>query len=337
MYLIQQGQTTNEIFKWGALLSADRRVSAGHQQYPSLELPDSVQMVESMSMVEDARNYSNGNNGCDKDSESHHGDDTAECGHSLSSVEGRKGPVNEKNNECLGAHLGPSPSHLVDSIQTLKVDVAIIGSDEGSSLDGDELLTDVGTDCRQRSDSTFDGAPSAVIELCRNSEKRKIGSSSSGSTSSSKGYCYCDVSDDDEDYILAEDSDEEGDIVYLENNCRSKSKCTASAIGIAEKGSEGQARITAAATVAIIQSEAPLEVEEVSADCIPAPTAFLEPCAQTTSFPVCPSKRPAQIPDNLYKTDFLSAFRNVLVPPSTGKLRDLHGRSVAVAGEMHTD
>jgi hypothetical protein len=328
MYLIQQGRTTNETFKWAALLSSDREVSIGHQQYPSLERLDSMQKVESISIVEDARNYSNSNTVSDKDCERHHGDDTADCVHSLTNITARKDPVNEKVNECLGAY--------ADIIQTLGVDVAIVGSDEGSSLDGEELLMDLGTDTRQRSDSTFDGAPSAVIELCRSSEKRKIGSSSSGSTSSSKRYCYCDVSDEEEDYILAEDSDEDGDIVYLENNCPSKSKCPASGIGIEETGAEGQERMTAA-TVAIIQADAPSEVEEVSVGCIPASTAMLEPSSEKTSFPVCPSKGPGPIPDNVYKTDFLSAFHKVLVPPSTGKLRALHGRRVAVTEEMHTD
>jgi hypothetical protein len=336
MYLIQQGRTTNETFKWAALLSSDREVSTGHQPYPSLERPDGTQKVESISIVEDARNYSNSNTLSDKDCERHHGDDTADCVHSLTNVTVRKDPVNEKVNECLGAYLGSSPSQYADSIQTLRVDVAIVGCDEGSSLDEEELLMDLGTDTRQRSDSTFDGAPSAVIELCRSSEKRKIGSSSSGSTSSSKRYCYCDVSDDEEDYILAEDSDEDGDIVHLENNCPSTGKCPASGIGIEDKGSEGQERMTAA-TVAIIQGEAPSEVEEVIAGCIPASTAMLEPTAGKTSFPVCLSKGLGRIPDNVYKTDFLSAFRKVLVPPSTGKLRALHGRRVAVTEEMHTD
>lgn len=346
MYLIQQGRTTNETFKWAALLSSDRKVLAGHQQYSSLDQPDCTHKVESMTIIEDDCSYGTGENACDKHSERYHGDDIVNRSDALTNVTGRKDPVCEKLNECLGAYVGPSPSQHADSIQTSRADVAIIGSDGGRNLEGEEQMWDrdlgtgTGTDCRQRSDSTSDGAPSAVIELCRSSEKRKIGSSSSGSTSSSKRYCYCDVSDDDEDYILAEGSDEDGDIVYLESHCPSMSK--SAALGIKENSSERHNRATAA-TVAIIEAEALLEAEELTVGCIPASTAMLDPFIEKALCPSCPSKVTGVIPDNLYKTDLLSAFRNVFVPPSTGKLKALHERQVAVtalgsaAGEMHND
>lgn len=339
LYLIQQGKTTNETFKWAALLSSGRKVWTGHQQYPSLEQPDSLQKVESASLVDDICNYCDSINACEEDCERHRNDNNADRSDTVANATRRKDNISEKVSESPESCLGPSSSQLANNIQALRADVAIIGSNGGSSLEEAEQMRDLGTDCRQRSDSTSDGAVSAVIELCGSNEKRKIGSSSSGSTSSSKRYCYCDVSDDDEDYKLAEDTDDDRDIVYLESNCRSKGKCAVS--GIEEKGTEGQAWAKAA-TVAIIEAEAALEAEDLAASCITASNATLEPLVEKSLFTMA-SKSTGLIPDNLYKKDLFSAIRNVLVPPSTDMLRALYDRRGAVAalssdtGGMHTD
>lgn len=338
MYLIAQGWTTNETYKRAAINSLELKVTTPHQQYPPLEQPDNTQKDESIGIVDDVCGY--GKSADDKDSDRTHSDESGGCGDSLATFTDRKDAAFEHGNDFSGTHLGASQH--VNSIQALRVDISIVGGEGGCDLEKEEQeleqMRELGSECRQRSDSTFDGAPSAVIELYRSSEKRKIGSSSSGSTSSSKRYCYCDVSDEEEDYILAEDSDEDEDLSYYENCCQSRSKVAAS--GTEENSAEGKSNATpAAVAVAIIETETPLEEDDLTAGCVPAFGASVD----KTAFPALLSKLPDLSNSNPYKTDLLTAFRNVLIPPSTGKLRALHDRREAVAAlgsdaaEMHND
>ena len=210
LYLIFQGQTTNESFKWASVALTHKRLLKAHDKYLKLSRPENIEKIESVDKENDEFNHE-----IEKIMK------TEILSNVQSSSEAKSLNTNSDNNDN---HI----SNIIDSSKIKKNRNMNFEENENenqndfdeysNNIRNEENETAVGL-TKQRSDSTFDGAPSAVIEDVCNCIIRKEGSSSSGSTSSSRCYDY--EYTDNEDIKYSDNNqnfDDNNDNVYLKES-----------------------------------------------------------------------------------------------------------------------
>lgn len=190
---------------------------------------------------------------------------------------------NEHEPECLCA------SRSVSNVNTEK--------------EGDYCGSDY---CRHRSDSTFDGAPSADVVVACRTEMRKIGSSSSGSTSSSKGDCYSE-----DDYSMTEDDSDDED--YTNIRVRGKEEVE-TVVAVVEQSAEKVLPIAVSATRD--------SADRIVKNC-PVPAVRVNEQQPLPSCPQYLARHPGPLPVNIYQKGFFIGVKNIISPPSDEALRML--------------
>ena len=214
--MIYQGQTTNESFKWASVVLTHKRLLKAHDKYLELSRPENIEKIELIERENDELNH-------EKLSDVQFS--SAEVRNYNSVVDDYKDDSN--NQRCNGINTmkmenvekiidmneKKHQSHHQNQNQSDYHDV----SDYIRNEDNDTAVTST----KQRSDSTFDGAPSAIIEDVCNCIIRKEGSSSSGSTSSSRCYDYDNKYADNEDVMYHENDhnydDDNGSIYWKDS------------------------------------------------------------------------------------------------------------------------
>jgi hypothetical protein len=294
IYLIQQGQTTNETFKWAKLMKKHNEMVAAHELYLELKEPENILKVENMSSLSDR----------------HYLDPRTEQFNAMGPLSDTSKVVTKSKYEIskVPGQVNFSPVNMVQHVE--------LGSDGSDDMvctgDSSGTRNVCGSECTwERSDSTSDGADSADIEVQCSSEKRKVGSSSSGSTSSSKrdSYGY----DSDDDFLLVDDSEDDNGYCKITH--------------LAEGGSQEQKGVVAAMeslekrviepVIAISDS---CRVQESHNSHTSTPP---KGCPDLFSLDSCPkflSRPPGCVPTNIYKKGFLVGMKNVWTPPSLAAL-----------------
>ena len=202
--MIYQGQTTNESFKWASVVLTHKRLLNAHKKYLKLSRPENIEKIELTDRENEKMTDAMERSGrCDESLDLNVPIDADENSN-IDTIINKNGGDNEiyNNND---------PQEGFDNMINGVNDYGVINT------------------TKQRSDSTFDGAPSAIDEEGCNSIMRKEGSSSSGSTSSSRSnyHNYSDNDNDDNDNDNNDDNDDEntnpydddyGDNIYLKDS-----------------------------------------------------------------------------------------------------------------------
>lgn len=293
IYLIQQGQTTNETFKWAKLIKKHNEMVTAHELYLELKEPENILKVENMSSLSDR----------------HYLDPRTEQFNAVVHSSDASKVVTKSKYESSKIPEQANLS-LVNMVQYVELGSADMVCTETGDSSGTRNVC--GSECRwERSDSTSDGADSADIEVQCSSEKRKVGSSSSGSTSSSKRDSYSDDSDDD--FLLVDDSEDDNGYCKITH--------------IAEGGSQEQK-----GDVAAMESLEKRVIEPVIAmsdSCCVQESHNSQTSTPSTGCPdlfsidSCPkflSRPPGCVPTNIYKKGFFIGMKNVWTPPSLAAL-----------------
>lgn len=298
IYLIQQGQTTNETFKWAKLMKKHSEMVAAHALYLELKEPEYILKVENMSNLSDCH-YLNPR-----------GEQYNTAGQLSSSDTAKLVKKSNFENPKLPGHVNFSAVNMVQQIE--------LGNEsDNTSGDSNGTRNVCGSECRwQRSDSTSDGADSADIEVQYSTEKRKVGSSSSGSTSSSHRDSYGDDSDDD--FLLVNDSEDDNGYCKIKYLAEEMSEEENRDVGVIESL---EVR-TAEPIVAAIESCCVQESHINHTDLTPIgyDLSALDSCPKFLSRP------PGCAPNNIYKKGFFIGMKNVWAPPSLAALIALENK-----------
>lgn len=294
IYLIQQGQTTNETFKWAKLMKKHSEMVAAHALYLELKEPENILKVENMSNLSDCH-YLNPR-----------GEQYNTAGHLSTSDTAKLVKKSNFENPKLPGHVNFSAVNMVQQIE--------LGNEsDNTSGDSNGTRNVCGSECRwQRSDSTSDGADSADIEVQYSTEKRKVGSSSSGSTSSShRDSCF---DDSDDDFLLVNDSEDDNGyckIKYLAEEMSEEENRNVAVIESLEVR-------TAEPIVAVSEICCAQESHSNHADFTPIAVGY-----DLSALDSCPkflAKPPGCAPNNIYKKGFFIGMKNVWTPPSLAAL-----------------
>ena len=221
LYLIYQGQTTNESFKWASVVLTHKRLLKAHDKYLELSRPENIEKIELIERENDELNrekvsdvqLSTEARICNSVVDDYKDDSNNERsnGTNTMKIKNVEKIINMEEKRKQNQHQNDHQNHNQNHNQSDYHDVS-------DDIRNDENETAISS-TKQRSDSTFDGAPSAIIEDVCNCIIRKEGSSSSGSTSSSSCYDYKYADNEDVKYHENDHNfDDNNDSIYWKDS-----------------------------------------------------------------------------------------------------------------------